>query len=94
MNERNDILICPAVSAVGNRSPGVKRDKIIEIKINFSRRFRIYLLYAFAGLIIASPLPDEVGVMMLSGLTSINTKTMILISFLFNSLGILIMSLI
>jgi len=65
-----------------------------EMEIHFSHKVRLYILYAIAGLIIASPLPDEAGVIMLAGLTNIKPKVMIAISFLFNSLGILVMSLI
>lgn len=52
---------------------------------------KVYLLYAFAGIIIASPLPDEVGVSMLAGLTKVKTRVLVIISFLMNSLGIFIM---
>jgi uncharacterized membrane protein YdjX (TVP38/TMEM64 family) len=48
-------------------------------------------MYAIAGLIISSPLPDELGVSMLAGLTTINAKKLSIISFIMNSLGILIM---
>ena len=65
-----------------------------EIKQHFSRKARLHLLYALAGLIIASPLPDEVGVTMLAGLTHIKPNVMIAISFLFNTLGIFVFCLI
>lgn len=63
-----------------------------EMKMHLSHRARLYILYALVGLIIASPLPDEAGVIMLAGLTNIKPKIMIAISFLFSSLGILVMS--
>ena len=53
-------------------------------------KIKRYLLYAFAGIIIASPLPDELGVSMLAGLTKIRIHTLAIISFIMNSLGILI----
>lgn len=65
-----------------------------EMNVHLGRKFRLYLLYALAGFVIASPLPDEVGVTMLAGFTNIKPKIIIIISFLFNSLGILIMCLI
>ena len=65
-----------------------------EIKIHFNKRLRLYLLYAFAGLVIASPLPDEVGVTMLAGLTHIKISKMMIISFVFNSFGIFLMCLV
>jgi hypothetical protein len=57
-------------------------------------KMKIYLTYVFAGIVIASPLPDELGIAMLSGLTKIRTIPLMILSFVFNSLGILIMMLI
>lgn len=57
-------------------------------------QIKVYLMYAFAGLLFASPLPDEAAIIMLAGLTHVKTKPLILISFTFNTLGILIMLLI
>ncbi len=65
-----------------------------EMKLHLSHRIRLYILYTLAGIIIASPLPDEAGVIMLAGLTHIKVKVMAIISFVFNTLGILIMVLI
>ncbi len=61
------------------------------IERNIKEKIRIYLMYAFAGILIASPLPDEAGVIMLAGLTKINAKSLALISFILNTLGILIL---
>ncbi len=61
------------------------------IDYGFGHKLKIYLMYAFAGLIIASPLPDEAGVLVLAGLTKIKQRNLIPISWFFNSLGILIM---
>jgi uncharacterized membrane protein YdjX (TVP38/TMEM64 family) len=47
-----------------------------------------YLLYLFAGIIIISPLPDEVGVSMLAGLTTINPIKFITIAFCLHNLAI------
>ena len=55
------------------------------------RRIKNYLMYAFAGIIIASPLPDEIGVSMLAGLSHIRVVPLAIISFLGNSIGILVM---
>lgn len=54
-------------------------------------KIKNYLLFIFAGIIIASPLPDELGVSMLAGLTKINSYTLGIISFIMNSLGIFVM---
>ncbi|MBI2632685.1 hypothetical protein HYW75_06795 [Candidatus Pacearchaeota archaeon] len=66
--------------------------KIISlIDNNIAHKIKIYLLYAFAGIIIASPLPDEIGVTMLAGLTKIKIRKLALISFIFNTIGILLL---
>ncbi len=65
-----------------------------EIKNDFSKKVRNYMLMIFAGLIIASPLPDELGVSMLAGLTHIKQSHFIVMSYLANTLGIAIMLLI
>lgn len=69
---------------------GIKRG----MRMYLSHRIRLYILYALAGLIIASPLPDEAGVIMLAGLTNISPRIMGLISFVFNTIGIFIICLI
>lgn len=73
-----------------------KAVKFVSMKMNhlFHKRVRNYLLFSIAGLIIASPLPDEVGVIMLAGLTKINQFNLAIISFTFNTLGIIIFLLI
>ena len=58
------------------------------ISKNKSLLIRHYLLYIFAGIIIASPLPDELGVSMLAGLTTINAKTLALVSFILHTLTV------
>lgn len=74
-------------------------EKDLKIKNHFHYKFlnsklRLYLTYFFAGFIIASPLPDELGVTLLSGFTRINIYIFSLISLSMNFLGILIMLLI
>jgi len=54
-------------------------------------KIKVYLLYLFAGVIIASPLPDEAGILILAGLSHIKARVLGLISFIFNTLGILVM---
>ena len=55
---------------------------------DFSVRVRHYFLYIFAGIFLASPLPDEVGVTLLAGLTTIKQKTLWIISFLLHTAAI------
>ncbi|MEK6825091.1 MAG: hypothetical protein AABY02_04525, partial [Nanoarchaeota archaeon] len=59
-----------------------------EFHRDFKAHVRNYLLYIFAGLVIASPLPDEVGVVMLAGLTRIRPFLFIVISFTLHLIGI------
>jgi hypothetical protein len=47
-----------------------------------------YLLYVFAGIIIISPLPDEIGVSMLAGLTTIKPVNLAAVSFILHSAAI------
>ncbi len=65
-----------------------------ELKKDFGKKIRNYILYFFAGIIIASPLPDELGVSMLAGLSDIKLKILTIISFIMNSFGIFVMLLI
>jgi membrane protein DedA with SNARE-associated domain len=51
---------------------------------------REYLLLALAGFFIASPLPDEIGISLLAGFTNIEEKRLLAVSFLLNTLGILV----
>src|SRR4030042_2552473 len=69
-----------------------KTIKRLEKVINDSlgEKIKIYLMYIFAGILIASPLPDEFGIIMLAGLTKINFKILIVLSFILNTLGILL----
>lgn len=61
------------------------------INYEFGHKIRNYLMYIFAGVVIASPLPDELGVIMLAGLTRIRLRSFMIISFLFNTIGIYVM---
>lgn len=54
----------------------------------FGAKPRHYFMYAFAGLMIASPLPDEVGIAMLSGLGKINQKALAILAFILHTLAI------
>jgi hypothetical protein len=54
----------------------------------FPERFREYLLWSVGGLLIASPLPDEIGVMLLSSITEIDSRRFGLLCFALNAAGI------
>lgn len=67
----------------------IKKINLI-IKSHKHALLRHYFLYALAGIVIAAPLPDEIGVSMLAGLTTIKAYLMILISFILHTLVILL----
>jgi uncharacterized membrane protein YdjX (TVP38/TMEM64 family) len=48
-----------------------------------------YASAGIAGLIIASPLPDEIGVTILAGLANVSDRAFAIVSFTLNTLGIL-----
>jgi len=54
------------------------------------KRIKNYLMLTFAGFLIASPLPDEIGVTLLSGLTKIKQSAIAILGFILNTLGIII----
>jgi len=66
--------------------------KFISRTMNRSLGARLmnYIMFSIAGIVIASPLPDEVGVTMLAGLTKINTFILGIISFVLSTLGIIV----
>lgn len=55
---------------------------------HLSDRLRQYVLWTFAGLLIASPLPDEFGVPLLSGFTKLNSLNFAVIAFVLDTLGV------
>jgi len=57
-------------------------------KKNISVHLRHYLTYILAGITIATPLPDEIGVTMLAGLTTIKPKVLALISLILHTIAI------
>jgi hypothetical protein len=70
---------------------------LFHINMNSPRVFRIprfrWLLLLLAGLVIASPFPDELGLTVL-GFSNARTSTVAFMSFVFNSLGILALAVI
>lgn len=55
-----------------------------------SDRLKKYVLWTFAGFLIASPLPDEVGVSLISGFTTIDRRAFVAISYFLNTAGIFV----
>lgn len=73
----------------------LKKTKAVNnIKTIFDKslgiRIRHYILYLFAGILIATPLPDEMGVSLLAGLTTIKPKILAIISFILHFVAIYI----
>lgn len=60
-----------------------------RVKALFRLRYFRWGTFLLGGLIISSPLPDEIAISLM-GLTKMNTRTFIPISFAFNFIGILI----
>ena len=63
-----------------------------RIKAILRIRLLRWLTFLIGGLIIASPLPDELGLTLL-GIARMRTRRFLLLSFAFNSLGILLIAL-
>lgn len=57
---------------------------------HLGERIKKYILWTIAGFLIASPLPDEFGVSLISGFTMLNKKVFSMISYLLNTSGILV----
>lgn len=57
---------------------------------NLTERMKAYLLWSIAGLIIASPLPDELGVFLLGHAATVERRWFAPFCFLVNTAGILV----
>jgi len=55
----------------------------------FKRRFFRWITFFVGGFILASPLPDELGIAVL-GFSKMRAKYFVLLSFVFNFLGIVL----
>lgn len=63
--------------------------KIHELFDNhLSEKIKEYTLWIIAGFLIASPLPDEFGVSLVSGFTDINKKYFTIAAYILNTIGI------
>ncbi|MEK6892922.1 MAG: hypothetical protein AABX07_01845 [Nanoarchaeota archaeon] len=93
----SDLLIFKFIRvSFKNEFEQLKRTKLIKtiselIEKSLTKKIKLYLMYTFVGILIASPLPDEIGIIMLAGVTKIKVKNLAIISFILNSLGILIL---
>lgn len=58
---------------------------------SLSEKQRLAIILSIAGAVIASPLPDEIGISMLSSVKQITPRTFMMLCFALNTLGILLM---
>ncbi|MDD5163502.1 MAG: hypothetical protein PHD95_04820 [Candidatus ainarchaeum sp.] len=73
----------------------LSREEIsLQIEKSIPGFLKKYLAVIFAGLIIASPLPDEIGVSLLAMATKISQKKFIVLSYVLNTIGIFVILLI
>lgn len=69
----------------------IRKERIFRyIKSKIPFFIRRYLLPVFAGFVIASPLPDEIGVSLLAASTRISTKIFSILSYALNTAGIFV----
>ena len=93
----SDLLIFKfIIISFENELKSLKKEKIskkIEGMANktIGNKIMIYLMYVFAGILIASPLPDEVGVILLAGLTKVKARVLAIVGFVLNTIGILVL---
>lgn len=61
---------------------------LIESKI--PHKIRIYIAYAFIGIVLATPIPNEFGTFMIAGIKRINEIILAIATFILTTLGIYI----
>ncbi len=67
----------------------LKNEKMVQFVYSKAPNiFRKYFVPALAGFIIASPLPDEIGVSLLAAISKISTKMFSIVSYALNTAGI------
>lgn len=89
-----DLLIFKTIKlSFADEFKKLEKTKVIKeieaiVKKNKHVLIRHYLIYIFAGIMLATPLPDELGVSMLAGLTTIKPTRLAGISFILHSIMI------
>lgn len=71
-------------------SPIIKEINSIIDK-SFLHKIKAYIYYSFIGFMIASPLPDELGVSMLAGMTRIKSWVLAILSYVLHFIGFIIL---
>ncbi len=64
--------------------------KIEKMEKKFFGRLYEYIFPTFAGFLIASPLPTEIGVSMMASIDKLSTKRFLIIAYILHSIGIAI----
>ncbi|HLG23297.1 MAG TPA: hypothetical protein VI564_00020 [Candidatus Nanoarchaeia archaeon] len=91
-----DLLIFKFVrSSFSDEVERLRDERIVKLALNKIPAVIIKpILYLATIFVIASPLPDEIGVTMLAALKELPTKLFIIISYVLNTVGILVVLLI
>ncbi len=76
------------IEDIEKKKPFKEIIKLIESKI--PHKIRIYLSYAFLGIVLATPIPNEFGTFLIAGLKKINETILILATFILSTVGIYI----
>jgi len=93
----SDLLIFNIIKfSLADEFNNLKKEYFIEepeklLKHTLGKTLMHYFLLALAGFVIASPLPDELGISLLAGLSNLKQYWLAIISLIFNTLGIIIM---
>jgi hypothetical protein len=79
----------------GNEVQELSKEKVVRTVNGWiPASIRLYLLASFAGLLIASPLPTEIGIMLMSSIKKISVKKFAIIACILHASAIFIILLI
>lgn len=70
-------------------TPMRKFGKLFEEE--FGHKIKVYSLFGLAGLVFASPLPDEIGIAMMAGLTKVKSLFVAKAAFILHFIGIFVL---
>jgi len=89
----SDLLIFSFVrGALADEIEQLKKERFISKTVSVLHpAIKDYMLMIFAGFIIASPLPDEIGVSLLAASRTLSLRSFAAVSFLLNTAGIFAM---
>ncbi len=62
-----------------------------SMKNHIPSKIKIHVYYSIIGILIASPIPDEIGISLLAGMTKIKPLAMAVLSFVLHAIGIFIL---